>query len=109
MFNTASWHILSFRHTENSVFGGIYWSREETQTKTVAAEGTKVRARKRKADVAIVSVLKGSQTSMQMLFFIFQLHVDQGFSFNTKIKKGFVNNKTVLFIFNGNNLDNLYY
>lgn len=55
----------------------LYRYREETQTKTVAAEETKVRPRKRKADVAIVSSVKGFQTSMQMLFFIFQLHVDE--------------------------------
>lgn len=53
--------------------------REETQAQTVAAEAPKERPRKRKADVAIVSRLKGSTTNMQMLFFIFQLHADEDF------------------------------
>ncbi len=43
--------------------------REETQPKSVAPEAPKentVRPRKRKADVAIVSSVKGSQTSLQL-------------------------------------------
>lgn len=107
MFTTASWHIWSFRDTD-SCFLGVYWYREETQTKTVAAEETKVRPRKRKADVAIVSSLKGFQTSMQMLFFIFQLHADEGFLYQNKkglwiIRQSFIFFKAIILT------DHLYY
>lgn len=66
--------------------------REETQAPTVAAEAPKERPRKRKADVAIVSRLKGSTTNMQMLFFIFQLHADEDF---LQPRESSVNKKTL--------------